>query len=111
MDGIYIAYVSGAEGQSAILFVLRAGRLTGADIGGVKYAGQYLSSEGRLSGSLHVTYRPNSLTVTGHNTGESPAPIAIPFEIAMENIGSGYINLQTPLGMVTASIQKIQELP
>jgi hypothetical protein len=111
MDGIYIAYVSGSEGYSAILFVLRNGNLTGADIGGVKYRGRYNATETAISGTLIVSYPANSATITGFNTGPSPAPIQIPFEIKMENIGRGYITLNTPVGPVTAAIEQVQELP
>jgi hypothetical protein len=110
-EGIYIAYVSGSEGYSAILFVLRGGRLTGADIGGVKYVGKYEAGANSLRGQLAVTYPPNSMTITGHSTGSSPPSIQVPFELKLEEIGKGFIRLDTPVGPVTASIQYVQELP
>lgn len=110
MDGIYVGYVTGTEGYSAILFVLRNGRLTGADVGGGTYSGAYDVLEDRISGTAIATMVPNSQTITGTQVGPDGYTFSVPFEIRFEDIGRGYIVLQTPNGNVSAAIRKLQEL-
>jgi hypothetical protein len=111
MDGIYIAYVSGQEGYSAILFVLRNHRITGADVGGLKYQGEFQTHEDKLVGKLVVELSPGEQLITGFQAGAKAMSYSVPFEIEFKEIGTGFIRISSPLGDVTASIQKIQELP
>ena len=111
MEGIYVAYVSGAEGYSAILFVLRNNRISGADVGGMKYVGDYRVDSNKLTGTLVGEVSANSQLVTGFKAGAEPMRFSVPFSIEFEDIGQGFIKIASPLGDVTASIQKIQELP
>ena len=111
MEGIYIAYVSGAEGYSAILFVLRNGRLTGADIGGMKYVGEYEVSQNQIVGNLFAEVPANAGLISGFKNGDSPTKFNMPFSIEITEIGKGIIYLKSPFGDLTANISKIQELP
>jgi hypothetical protein len=111
MDGIYIAYMTAALGYSAILFVLRNGRMTGADLGGGTYTGSYTVDGEKLSGIAEVSLAANSTSITGAQAGSAGLSFAIPFEIKSTEIGKGYITLQTPNGPANAAIVKLQELP
>lgn len=111
MNGIYVGYMTGSDGYSAILFVLRDGRLTGADVGGGTYSGAYDVLEDRLAGTATATMVPNMPTITGAQAGPDGLSFAVPFEIRFEEIGRGYIVLQTPSGPVSAAVRKLQDLP
>lgn len=110
MDGIYVAYVTGSQGYSAILFVLRDGRLTGADVGGGTYSGSYQTLPDRLVGTATATMAPNGQLITGAAVGAGGTQFSVPFEIRIEDVGQGYIVLQTPAGPVSAAIKKLQEV-
>lgn len=111
MDGIYVGYMTAAEGYSAVIFVLRSGRMTGADVGGGTYSGSYEAKGDLLEGAAIATMPPNSRTITGAVVGDAGLSFTVPFQITMAEIGQGYIVLQTPNGPVNAAIRKLQELP
>ena len=111
LDGIYVGYMSAAEGYSAVLFVLREGRMTGADVGGGTYSGSYEVTDEGLLGTAIATMPPNSQSITGAQVGADGYTFSVPFQIRMAEIGRGYIVLDTPSGPVSAAINKLQELP
>jgi hypothetical protein len=111
LEGIYIAYATGAEGYSAIMFVLRNGRITGADAGGMKYFGQYDQGASSLTGNLVAEIPPFGALISGHKAGAEPERFSMPFSIEFSQIGQGYIDIQSPYGKITANIQKLNELP
>jgi hypothetical protein len=110
-EGIYIAYVTGEIGYSAILFVLRNNRITGADVGGLKYSGRYKTTKNSLTGILNTEFPAGVQSVTGYESSFGSRKVDIPFEIKFSAIGTGYIQIESPLGIVSANIQKVQELP
>ena len=110
-EGIYIAYVTGELGYSAILFVLRNNRITGADVGGLKYSGRYKTTKDSLAGFLQTEFPAGVESITGYENSYVSKKVDIPFEIKFSSIGTGYIRIESPIGVVTASIQKVQELP
>jgi hypothetical protein len=111
VEGIFMSYVTGAAGYSAILFALRNGRLAGADVGGVKYTGTYFEEGNLLKGRLTAVFPPNTRSITGHENLDAPTEHIIPFEIHMESIGTGHFSLSTPIGPITGSLQRVHDLP
>lgn len=103
--------MSAAEGYSAVLFVLRDGRMTGADVGGGTYSGSFEVVHDQLIGTAVATMPPNTQTITGASVGSNGYTFGVPFQIKMSEIGKGYITLETPNGQVNAAITKLQELP
>lgn len=111
MEGIYIAYLSGAEGYSALLFILRNGRLTGADAGGGTYSGAYETTNDTLIGTIVVNLQPNGQSISGKSTGPDGSTFTVPFQLQFQQVGQGYITVQTPSGPINAAIRRLKELP
>jgi hypothetical protein len=111
VEGIYIAYLSGAEGYSALLFVLHNERLTGADAGGGTYSGAYETTNDTLIGTIVVSLPPNGWNIAGGTAGPDGTTFTVPFQLQFQQVGQGYITVQTPAGPINAAIKRLQELP
>lgn len=110
-EGIYFAYLSAAEGYSALLFVLRNNRITGADVGGLQYSGSYVSRGPKLTGTISAVFPEGAKSITGFQQEKGSQRIDFNFELSFSDIGKGYLTLKTGIGEINASIHKLQELP
>ena len=63
MDGIYSITFRGASDWGMGLLLLRSGRLTGADTGGVLYDGTYQDANGVVTINAELTVPPGSTLV------------------------------------------------
>ena len=110
IDGIYTAYLSGVAGQSMAMFVFTAGTITGADIGGLVYSGNYKASEGRVAG--HITYRmpAASVSITGAEFVQQSEDITVPIDLPETLNEKETYRINTPIGPINAKFIKNAEL-
>jgi T3SS negative regulator,GrlR len=76
-DGIYSITFRGATDWGLGMLVLRSGRLTGADVGGVLYDGRYHEQAGSLIIEAELTVPPGATMVQG--VPARPQTYKVPF--------------------------------
>jgi hypothetical protein len=78
MDGIYSITFRGATAWGLGMLLLRYGRLTGADVGGVRYDGTYSVQDGALNIDAVLTVPPGATLVQG--VPARPQAYSVPFK-------------------------------
>jgi hypothetical protein len=56
VEGLYAAYIAGRTGQSILLLAIKDGRLTGVDVGGMRYDGHVDPKPDGSGFSCRVSY-------------------------------------------------------
>ncbi|GBQ28445.1 hypothetical protein HLH34_11210 [Gluconacetobacter azotocaptans] len=71
IDGVYAAYMTGANGQGFAMFVFQSGIIVGADPLGVLYDGEYLpgADSEPITGKVTVRVPPNGTVIQGVRRG------------------------------------------
>jgi len=111
MDGFYAAYFAGQNGNSLGMFVIANGKITGVDVGGLRYDGEYqLDHEhATLAGVIRYTVPSNSHLITESSPRTQDQTfeyhISIPFGFADGRV----ITLDTPNGPINARFQKLRD--
>ena len=110
-DGMYRVSMTGAQGFGIAVLVFDAGRVTGADQGGVLYDGfyEFQLSTNRTVAKLRVTVPPGTYLVTGVTP-----PKGAMFDIVVEIPGGSMpvqTKVQTPFGQVDAEIHFVRDMP
>jgi hypothetical protein len=78
MEGIYSITFRGATGWGLGMLLLRGGRLTGADIGGIRYDGSYSVQSNELNIDAVLTVPPGATLVQG--VPPRPQAYEVPFK-------------------------------
>jgi hypothetical protein len=102
IDGIYTAYLTGIAGQGMAMFVFRSGKIAGADISGLTFAGSYSVVKSRIKGQISFTMSAQSLSITGASFDESSSPIQVPIDLPVDIDTSETYRINTPIGPVNA---------
>lgn len=112
MDGIYAAYLSGKAGNSVGIFLFKGGIVSGADIGGAIYDGQYSATEDGLHvvGTLTMDAPPNTPLITGTSSADPNSKMPIPFRFPKDINEADVYKIETPAGPVNAKFRKIRSL-
>jgi hypothetical protein len=79
MDGIYSITFRGASDWGMGMLLFRAGRLTGADFGGVLYDGTYHHANDMVTVTAELTVPPGSTLVQG--IPARPVAYKVPFNV------------------------------
>lgn len=111
MDGIYIIRFRGAADWGLGMLLLQAGKITGADAGGVIYDGVYGDAGEYLQVNLAMAVPPGATLVQG--TPPQPTAYTIPVcaKIPKSAIHSGQpVLLQLPPGPVNVIFQKLRDI-
>ena len=111
MNGFYAAFLTGKNGNSILLFVIRDGVVVGVDAGGMKYDGRVSRSEGGRH-KLHLTYTipPGLPMITGLGPVALPTPVSLDVDLPPEFDSGVVVGIQTPFGPVNAKINKLRDL-
>jgi len=112
MDGIYAAYLSGKTGSSVGIFLFKGGAVSGADIGGAIYDGEYVTSQDGLYivGTLTMDAPQNTPLITGTSAVGPNSKMAIPLRLPTSFSENDVFKIETPAGPVNAKFRKIRSL-
>lgn len=108
-DGIYVAYLSGAAGNSFAMLVFRDGALVGADAGLGRYDGHYEVKDGKLVGVLKFGLPPNAQSITGIATSDQDFVIEFKLNLSLPLQAAEFHEVETPMGPVNARFELLRE--
>ncbi len=110
IDGFYVAYFTGAAGNSYGMFVFREGVVTGADAGGGRYDGEYqLSKDGtKVEGKIKFFLTAGNASITGAQAGSEPISIEVPIQLPVEIDRADVYRIETPIGPINAKFDKVR---
>ncbi|WP_127110869.1 hypothetical protein [Pararhodobacter zhoushanensis] len=110
MEGIYAVYFTGSGGVGLAVLVMMDGIVTGSDEMGGSLDGTYSTSDsGRVSVSVVLKTSPGTTLATGQ-TMSSMHTQTIKIDLPAGFANGQSINMQTPLGPLTASFKKLRTL-
>ncbi|MES2021613.1 MAG: hypothetical protein V4460_09950 [Pseudomonadota bacterium] len=110
-DGIYVAYMTGSEGQGFGMFVFDRGVLVGADPLGVTFSGNYVVDDaGALNGDIEVSDPANGTVIQGVSTGNSKMTYSVSIKLSAEDLEQNFFQITTPLGPVNIKLEKLTSL-
>jgi hypothetical protein len=110
-NGIYAAYMTGAEGNGFAMYIFHDGKIVGSDPLGVLFDGTYsVSTDGALAGKVKVSIPPNGSVIQGVTAGPSGMTyeVDVAFEGDLEKVD--FIRLDTPLGPVNLKMKKLRSI-
>lgn len=111
MNGIYAGYFTGKVGSGFAMFVLKDGVLTGADVTGVLFDGEYKAADTKaVTGILHAKIPPGTTTIQGVTAGERGLNYSAPFSLPANFESEPYVTVETPLGTVNVRLVKLREI-
>ena len=111
IDGIYVGYFSGMEGNGLGLFHLLDGCITGADAFGVTFDGTYQRDDkGGYAGRVKVVAPPNGILVQGVSTGPTGVTYETDVELPEKFEAADFLKLTTPFGPVNVRLQLVRKL-
>ena len=112
-EGFYAIYYTGVAGTGFGLFVLSKGVITGVDVGGGTYDGEYQvdRESGTLDGELKFNVPPGLPLVTGHPAQAEAFILKIPLKLPVNLGGEQPMTVQTPTGPVNVVMKKLRDLP
>jgi hypothetical protein len=110
MDGFYAAFLTGRGGQSVVLLAIKAGKIVGVDVGGLKYVGSIARSGDGFRCEVQYTIRPGVSLITGPGPVAKEVPVDLKFDLPM-NFGDGpVVGIDTPFGPLNAKFQKLADI-
>ncbi len=109
-DGFYSAYSTGIAGSSFGMFVFKDGIISGSDVGGGNYSGNFVISEdGRdLSGKVIFTIPIGQQTITGTAATTEPITFEVPFQLPTEINRNDVHRIETPAGPINMKFEKLR---
>lgn len=111
-NALYIAYFSGAVGQSIGLFYIGSGVIAGVDVGGMTYDGGYkIAEDGSLEGIVEYNVPPGTALITGMTGGATPVKIPVKLRLPADFANGQVLTIPTPTGAVNARFEKMKDLP
>ena len=113
INGYYVSYMAGKNGQSIVFFVIENGSITGVDPHGTTFdailsldeSGQY------LVGTCSVSTPPRVSTITGVETGETGIRYELPIQLPRDFLSIPFVRIETPYGPVNVKLEKVRNLP
>ena len=110
INGFYAAYLTGAQGQGFLLFILRNGIVVGVDVGDAKYDGTYTPVDGGFDVNLKVEFPPNSDLVQGVRTGPETVVSELHFTLPADFLSRPFLRIEAQHGPLNAKITKMRDL-
>jgi len=110
-DGFYVAYLTGKAGQGLAILAFKKGRITGADMAGVLFDGEYSDlSSGNIGISLSVRTPPNVTLIQGGTSGLEGLHTKLDFEIPADFSSQPFIRINGPRGPINTKLVKLRDL-
>lgn len=111
MDGIYSVTFRGTVGWGIGMLVLRKGKVTGADVGGIRYDGVYRDSGSMVDFDITMVVPPGATLVQGTPAHPDEYTISFAARISKADIAeSQTVLLDLPQGPVNSIFRKLIEL-
>lgn len=112
IEGFYLAYATGLQGNGVIMFVVMGGKIVGADIMGVRFDGTYTPTQdgGGFDAIIKITAPAGQTLIQGISTG----PVGLTYEVKtflphdLESVD--FLKIPTQFGSVNARFQKLRGL-
>jgi len=112
IDGFYMAYLSGPNGNGIMMLVILNGTIVGSDPFAVIVDGTYCLATDKLhyEAKLVVTAPPDTLLVHGVNTGADGLSYEMNVALPLDPAAQDYITIETPLGKLNVRFKKLREI-
>lgn len=108
-SGIFLAFFAAEFGNSMGIFLVKDGVMTGGDVGGATYEGEYKVEGDLLAGEVKIFLAAGSTTITGASTDiPSSYPTKVSFKLPIES--TPFHSIDTITGPVNIRFQKIKEI-
>jgi hypothetical protein len=110
-DGIYSAYMTGAEGQGFAMLVFHQGIVAGTDALGTLFDGEYKEDEaGTLAGIVRVSIPGGGTVIQGASAGPAGLRYDVSIRLTQDDLEAPFIEIPTPLGAVNLKLEKVRSL-
>ncbi|HEX8645157.1 MAG TPA: hypothetical protein VF702_14705 [Allosphingosinicella sp.] len=110
-NGIYNAYMTGAEGQGFAMLVFLDGVIAGSDAQGTLFDGTYEEdAEGMLTGVVRTTVSGGESVIQGTTAGPAGLFYDVAIQVKLADLAADFIQIPTPLGPVNVKLEKIRPL-
>ncbi|MFT4792169.1 MAG: hypothetical protein ACJAVR_001807 [Paracoccaceae bacterium] len=112
INGIYTAYMTGTAGNSIAMLVLLDGKISGADVGGGLYDGNYTELlDGKFFDGMIVFNLPSNMaSISGIPPQEKPLSVNVPIHLPVEMNPEDFYRLETPIGPINLRMVKVKDL-
>jgi hypothetical protein len=111
MNGFYAIYFTGLTGSGFGMLAFKDGTITGVDMTGGQFDGEYRVVGQEVVGQLTVTLPPGAVSVTGHPAGPAGLRFDIPMRLPSDLGGGHTLSVPTPLGPINVNVKKLRDLP
>ena len=112
LDGFYALFYTGKVSSGFAVIVLKNGIVTGADVSGGLYDGEYTINADRrtVEGTMKLTTPPGVSLVTGAPASEHTYTQEFPVSLLVD-LSEQTVQIQTPTGPVNLKFKKIRDFP
>ena len=111
IDGIYVAYLSAAAGQGVAMLHFVAGRVVGADLGGVLYDGRYVEAPpDAYQIDLVVSIPAGTALVQGDVTGPELETYSLTASLPRDFLTRPFVRIEGKHGPVNARLVRLRRL-
>lgn len=111
MEGFYAMYYTGGSGSGHALFIMKDGKITGADVVGGVLDGTYSLGEGdSIAFKVTLTVPSGAMLVTGQTAGAAPLSQEISASLPRTFANGQPQAVQTPMGPVNIIFRHLRGL-
>jgi hypothetical protein len=111
MEGFYAMYYTGGTGSGHALFIMKDGKIIGADVVGGVLDGSYESDEGgNIAFKVNLTVPAGATLVTGQTAGAAPVMQEISASLPRTFADGQARPVRTPLGPVNIIFRHLRDL-
>lgn len=110
LDGIYVAYMAGAEGNGFGMFAFRQGVIAGADPIGVMFDGAYKCLSDSYLATVTVKVPAGGTVIQGVSSGPSGITYEVEFRLPDSFEEQEFHRVETPLGPVNIRFKRLRSL-
>jgi hypothetical protein len=113
VDGFYAIYYTGLAGSGFGILVFVNGIISGVDLGGIRYDGEYTLPENTemVEGTLKMSVPAGAILVTGGVPSTEPCTLEFPLSLP-SGLGDGQpVELKLPTGPVNVVFRKLRDFP
>jgi len=110
-DGFYAGYMTARAGTSVLLLIIKDQKITGVDIGGLKYDGEITENkDGGFHFSVVYLVPPGTSLITGSPPATSPQRVPLELDLPKTFANGQTIRIETPLGPLNARFERLRDL-
>lgn len=113
LNGFYALYYTGRTGNGFGVIALKDGIVTGTDVTGGLFDGEYTIHEDRgvFEGTIRMTVPPGVSLVTGTAPSQVSYMQEIPISFPLKIDPTHPVQVQTPTGPVNIVLKKLRDFP